>query len=385
MLSHEENELLTRVGPETPMGRTLRRYWLPALLGSELVTGADPRPVRLLGEDFVAVRDAGGRIGLVDEDGTRTRDDAVRDFGGVIWAYLGPPELKPPLPEFEFTALPAEHVHTMKAALRCNWAQVLEGIIDSAHSNYLHRNAIKPVQRAASVLDANLNIARPSNDGKPKIEVRNTAYGFRYAAIRKPLVDPETRKYVRTTLWMAPFWGMVPSASGWGNLQAMVPIDDENTMFYHFKYCYDAPIPLEERVRHEIWAGMRVGVDIDPTSFRPRPCRENNWLQDREAMRRGESWSGLGGVAVEDFAIEESMGRIFDRTKEHLGSSDAAVIRMRRIMIDSARALAEQGIPPCGLARHVDYRRLHAQEAMLPIDASWEAVMSCEEAESVDA
>ena len=375
MLSRDENELLTRVGPLTPMGRTMRRFWLPALLRGELDAGGRSHRVRLLGEDLVAVRDPSGRPVLVDEYAASAtvppRTYPTRERGDVVWGYLGPPEHEPPFPEFEFTTLPPAHVHRMKAALRCNWAQVIEGVVDSAHSNYLHSNAIKPVQRAASALDADLNIARPSNDGKPKIEVEDTAYGFRYAAIRKPLIDPETRAFVRVTLWMAPFWGMVPSATGWGNLQAMVPIDDENTMFYHFKYRYDAPISEGERARHEAWAGMTLGVDIDPATWRPRQSRANNWLQDRDAMRRG-SWSGLGGVAVEDFAVEESMGPIFDRTKEHLGTSDAAVIRMRRLMIESARRLVADGTPPHGLREPVDFRRLRAQEAMLPLGQPWQ-------------
>jgi phthalate 4,5-dioxygenase oxygenase subunit len=428
MLSREENELLTRVGPHTAMGRLMRRYWVPALLSTELDPGGDPKRVRLLGEDLVAFRDAEGRVGLVDEScphrgaslalaraegcglrclyhgwliaadgrihetppepeelGFKERIGALaypaRESGGVIWAYLGPKEAEPPLPMFEFAALPSDRVHTMKASLECNWAQVLEGILDSAHSNYLHSNAIKPAKRAASALDADLNITRPSNDGKPKLEVRNTAYGFRYAAIRKPLERADAFKFVRTSLFVAPFWGMVPSAVGWGNVQAMVPIDDGRTMFYHFKYCLDAPIPPEERARHEGWAGMRLGIDIDGTTFRPRATRNNTWLQDRAAMQRGESWSGLPGVAVEDFAVEESMGPIYDRTKEHLGSSDVAVIRMRRMMIDAARALADHGTPPPGLREPVvgDYRRLRAEEAMVPIDVPWESAMTCED------
>jgi phthalate 4,5-dioxygenase oxygenase subunit len=363
VLSREENDLLTRVGPGTPMGETMRRFWMPALLSSELAAGAAPRRVRLLGEDLIASRDASGRAVV----GTYP----VRELGETVWAYLGPPAHQPALPEFEFTMLPSEHVHRMKAALHCNWAQVVEGVIDSAHSNYLHSNGIRPGAAAGSTMGADLNVTRPSNDGKPKLEVEDTPYGFRYAAIRKPLVDPETRAFVRVTLWMAPFWGMVPSAVGWGNLQAMVPVDDEHTMFYHYKYCRAEPISAADRTRHEAYSGMVLGVDIDPETWRPRQTRENNWLQDREAMRNG-SWSGLGGVAVEDFAVEESMGPIFDRTKEHLGTSDAAVIRMRRLMIESARALVAQGTPPHGLRERVDYRRLVAEEAMVPIGSPWQ-------------
>ena len=121
-----------------------------------------------------------------------------------------------------------------------------------------------------------------------------------------------------------------------------------------------------------------MGVDIlDDVDYRLRQTHANRWLQDRAAMRRGDSWSGLAGVGMEDFAIEESMGPIFDRSKEHLGSSDVAVIRMRRLMLDSARALVERGTPPHGLAQPVDYRLIRAEEAMLPIDQPWQPVMSC--------
>ena len=200
------------------------------------------RRVRLLGDDLVAFRDAAGTVLVLDADRRFAwRSYPVHEAGGVIWAYLGAPGTEPPVPVFEFTTLPAEHVHLMKAQLHCNWAQVLEGVLDSAHSNYLHSNAIKPAVSAKSVLDPKLNIARPSNDGRPRLEVENTAYGFRYAAIRKPLVDPEVRNDVRTTLWIAPFYGMVPSASGWGNLQAMVPVDDEHTMFFALQVLSTTP------------------------------------------------------------------------------------------------------------------------------------------------
>jgi len=401
------------------MGHLMRRYWVPACLSSDLEAGGDPRRIRLLGENLVAFRDKRGTAGLMDEncphrgaslalarseecglrclyhgwlispegrvleappepedlrfnEKIRAHAYPVDEAGGILWTFMGAAGLQPPHPDFEFMTLPQDHVLVMRAAVRCNWAQVLEGILDSSHSNYLHSDILRPAQRTESKLDADLNITRPSNDGKPKLEVKNTSYGFRYAAIRKPLVDPDTRKYVRTTLWIAPFWGMVPSASGWGNVQAMVPIDDEHTMFFHFKYCLEGAISSEDRLRHESWAGMRLGIDIDPVTLQARQTRDNNWLQDRAAMQRGESWSGIDGVAVEDFAVQESMGAVYDRTKEHLGSSDVAVIRMRRLMLESAKSLEEHGTPPIGLRTPINYRQLKAQEAIITIDEPWE-------------
>jgi phthalate 4,5-dioxygenase oxygenase subunit len=432
MLTREENELLCRVGPQTPMGKMMRRYWIPALLSDELKPGGDPKRVRLLGEDLVAFRDERGRVGLLDEncphrgaslslaraegcglrclyhgwliaaDGkvletppepeelhfkekVRALAYPVRESGGVVWTYMGPAGLEPPPAEFEFCTLPLDRVQIMKVRVECNYAQVIEGVIDSAHSNYLHRDSIKPAKNDASTYNETLLVDRPSDDGKPRIEVKNTKYGFRYAAIRKPTVDPEKRKFVRVTLWIPPFYGMFPAPKGWGNMQAMVPIDDTHTMFYYFKYRYDAPITPEERKAHEAWSGFRMGIDIvDDREYRKVQSRENQWLQDRERMRAG-SWTGISGVNMEDLAVQESMGPIFDRTKEHLGTSDVAVIRMRRLMIDSARALAERGETPIGLREPVDWRRLRAEEGMLPIDASWEDKLSVYEDEPAGA
>jgi len=426
MLSREENELLCRIGPDTLMGNTMRRYWIPALLSTEVTAGGDPKRVRLLGEDLVAFRDSDGRVGLLDEncphrgaslalaraegcglrclyhgwliaaDGTvletppepeelgfrekvRAASYPVREAGGIVWTYMGPRGTEPPLTEFEFTTLPLEHVQILKVQAECNYAQVIEGVIDSAHSNYLHSDSIKPAKNQTSVYTENMTVDRPSNDGKPRIELKNTDYGFRYAAIRTPTVDPDVRKYVRVTLWIAPFYGMFPAPEGWGNMQAMVPVDDTHTMFYYFKYRYDTPISAEERLAHEKWSGFQPGVDVIDADFHHRQTRDNNWMQDRERMQRGETWTGIAGVNMEDIAVEESMGPIFDRTKEHLGTSDIAVIRMRRLLIDSARALAEHGEPPVGVRRPVDYRRLRAEEGMLPLAAPWEPELSAYE------
>jgi phthalate 4,5-dioxygenase len=432
MLTREENELLCRIGPLRPMGKMMRRYWIPALMSEELVPGGDPKRVRLLGEDLVAFRAADGTPGLLDEncphrgsslalaraegcglrclyhgwliapDGTvletppepedlnfkqkvRALSYSVRESGGIVWAYMGPAGLEPPLTEFEFCTLPLDHVQTMKIRVECNYAQVIEGVIDSAHSNYLHSDSIRPAKNDESAYNDALIVNRPSNDGKPRIELKNTRYGFRYAAIRKPTVDPDKRKFVRVTLWMAPFYGMFPAPAGWGNMQAMVPIDDTHTMFYYFKYRYDTPITAEERMAHEAWSGFRMGIDIvDDREYRKVQSRENTWLQDRERMRAG-SWTGISGVNMEDLAVEESMGTIYDRTKEHLGTSDVAVIRMRRLMLDSARALAETGEAPVGLRDAVDWRRLRAEEGMLPLDASWEDKLSVYEDEPAGA
>jgi phthalate 4,5-dioxygenase len=423
MLSREENELLTRVGPGAPMGRMLRRYWIPAIQSADLVADGAPKRIRLLGDDLVAFRDTGGRVGVLDEncphrgaslvlarneacglrclyhgwkidaagrvletppepdelnfkERARARAYPTYESGGFVWAYLGPPGTEPQHVEFEFATLPETHRMISTVVSECNFIQSLEGVIDSAHSNYLHANAIKPVVGSeATVFSDNrkFDLDRPSNDGKPRIEVQDTPYGFRYAGIRVPTRDPETMRYVRVTLFIAPFYGIVAAPYGIGFLQMFVPMDDENTMFHYVRYTFDEPIDADARERHDAWGGTRLGIDLDP-QYRKTRTRATNWLQDRAAMQRGASYSGLTGVQNEDFAVQESMGPVYDRTKEHLGTSDVAVIRMRRLMLDSVLRFASDGTPPLGLREPVRYAKLRAEERTIGRDVPWQTI-----------
>lgn len=423
MLTHEENEVLTRVGRGTPMGDMMRRYWLPAIMSSEIgEPDGTPKRVRLLGEDLVAFRDSDGRVGVMDEycphrgaslvlarnednalqclyhgwriavDGAivdtpcepeesdfkdRIRHIAypVREAGGIVWTYMGPPGSEPQFPDFPWTHLPLENVSILKSRIECNWAQGLEGVIDSAHSNFLHSSDIVPSAKVATLggasqyhtSDTTRTVDRPSNDGRPRMETQDTSYGFRYAAIRKPLRDADSNKYIRVSLFAAPFYGFFPTPEGFGAMQAFVPVDDHTTFFYFFQYSFNGPVDHENLAYR---SGMRVGIDLDE-NFRKVRTLENNYLQDRDSMKSGKSFSGIFGVNVQDMAVQESMGRIFDRTREHLGVSDVAVIRFRRIMIDAARRFAESGATPPALQGGVPYDRLRAQEKIIPMDDSW--------------
>ena len=177
-----------------------------------------------------------------------------------------PPGTEPPLPNFAFTELPESHTFIQKCKIKANWAQAIEGVIDSAHTNYLHRDNILPTKQSqdASTYVAH-NIIRPSDDGQPKIEARNTNYGFRYAAIRKPILDADKQKYVRTTLFIAPFYAIFPAGRGWANMQGMLPIDDEHTMFHYWRWNFDRPMTQQERVDTAKLSGFRIGIDIPST------------------------------------------------------------------------------------------------------------------------
>jgi phthalate 4,5-dioxygenase len=422
MLTNEENQRLCRVGPDAPMGRMMRRYWIPAALSSELEAGGAPRRTRLLGEDLVAFRGTDGVVGVLDENCPHrgaslvlARNEADGDgggcglrclyhgwkiaasgrvletpaepqesnfaarvraisyptyeAGGIVWTYMGPAGSEPPRMTFDWMVYPPDHVIIHKAREECNWAQCLEGVIDSAHSNYLHANLIKPAAGTRSVKDDAGVTRRPSGDGAPRLEAENTPYGFRYAATRRPVVNPDTQKLVRITLFIAPFYSIFPGAAGWTHMQLFVPIDDEHTMFHFIQVHQNGPLDEEARVTRQTRAGMRPGVDLDE-QFRKVRKRENLWLQDRDAMANG-SMTGIIGVNNEDIAMQESMGPVYDRTKEHLGASDVAVIRMRRIMLDGLKNF-EAGAPPPGLAEPVAYETLRAEEKMLPLDAPWQ-------------
>ena len=198
--------------------------------------------------------------------------------------------------------------------------QALEGVLDSA-SNYLHSGQIRPASGTERTVYAagksSLDLDRPSNDGRPRIEVRDAPYGFRYAAIQHPTRNAETSRYVRVTHFIAPFSTVVPAPTGVGWQHMFVPVDDENTMFHYIRFKTDGiPIDADERAGHASWGGTATGVDVDANHRKTRG-RWNGWLQDRDAMRRG-SFSGITGVQNEDFAMSESMGPRYDRTKEHL-------------------------------------------------------------------
>lgn len=417
MLTAEENDRLCRVEGDAPMGAMLARYWYPVLLSSELIAGGAPVRVRLLGEPLVAYRDPDGEVGVVGEHcphrgaslvlgrnepgglrclyhGWKVGADGdvldaptmppgyrcppqracpVRETAGVVWVYPGPADHQPPFPSFEWTGLPTAHMIHIKAFLKCNWVQALEGVIDSAHSNFLHSDAVKPTgaqdKESHGGGVSGVLAYRPSEDKRPRIFTEDAAYGFRYAAVRSAVGGDG--QYVRTTIFAAPCFALIPGPSGWGFFQAFVPVDDEKTLFFFLKYQFDAPIPEENRAEHLRRSGFYLGGDLDAT-FHNRRTAANLWLQDRPRMAAG-SWSGIAGVQNEDTAVQESMGPLYDRRKEHLGPTDLAVIRMRRLMLDGLRSF-EAGAPPVGLAEPVPYTLLHAEERVLEIGASWQSV-----------
>jgi phthalate 4,5-dioxygenase len=409
MLSREENELVTRVGPGTPMGNTLRRYWVPAMLSSEVSEpDCDPVRVRLLGEDLVAFRDSAGRIGLLDEycphrrvslyfgrneecglrciyhgwkfdvDGSciemmnepeeydfkhkiRTTAYPTCELGGIVWAYLGPPEKIPPVPKFSWTQVPETRRNVTKVIEECNWLQALEGGIDTSHAPILHRLLTEDSARGGF---------KPSNpfvSGKPpRLVVDITDYGYQYAGLR---ALAEEKVHIRAYHFILPFHQIRPHKLEHGAPgdagHIWVPIDDETTMVYNWVYSTtDEPLSEEDRMENSLGNGPR---HVDPTTFRSKANRGNNYLLDRN-VQRTETFSGIDGINAQDRALQESMGRIVDRSKEHLGPADKAIIQARKLLREAVRTVADGGSPA---GTGTSYYALQAQEAVLPSVANW--------------
>jgi len=416
MLSREDNELLTRITADTPMGNTMRRYWIPALMASELAEpdGAPVR-VRLLGEDLVAFRDTEGRVGLLDEycphrraslffgrnEGCGLRcayhgwkydvdgrcvdmmnepeelhfKDKIHittyptvEMGGIIWTYMGPAEHTPPPPKFAWTQAPATHRNVTKVIQECNWLQALEGGIDTSHAPIMHRLITHNTKRPG------LKLSNPFVRGKaPHLVVDITDYGYQYAGLR-PL--DEADMHIRTYHFVMPFHQIRPSQSDAGQPMVAghiwVPMDDDNTMVYNWMYCL-TDTPMTDAERLEVRAGNGP-MDVDQTTFRSRKNRANNYLIDRQ-VQKTETFTGIDGINIQDRAIQESMGRICDRTREHLGPADKPIIQARRLLLGAVKTV-QTGGTPSGVGP--SYYPLRANEGVIPRDADWRELLTPE-------
>jgi phthalate 4,5-dioxygenase len=412
-MTPEDNDLLCRVEGDAPMGQLMRRHWLPACM-SEEVADPDSAPVRtrMLGEDLVVFRDSKGRIGVLGEqcphrhaslafgrneecglrclyhgwkfafDGAvmemsseppespmlnRIRHKAypAREGGGFIWVYMGPAktmrEFEPP------TWAPTRDtkISIVKMHTACNWAQVLEGAIDSAHSSTLHSSNM-PVASVDGAKATGQAWPRPSADRSPRLRVQQTSFGFRYAAIRKPLLNAETHEYIRTTVFVAPFTVLIPPNDQYKLAQMLFPIDDTNTMFYWIAW------HETKGIDQEAWrqfCAAQIGPDLHP-DYRKVRTLENRYLQDRAAMKRGD-FTGIKGIPAQDMAMWESMGSITDRSNEMLGSSDLAIVHFRRCMVEAARRFQADGVAIGTTEPHIPPVNLASFEGIVPKMTNW--------------
>jgi phthalate 4,5-dioxygenase oxygenase subunit len=406
MLSKEDNDKLTRVGPGTPMGEMLRELWTPALRSASLEADGAPKKFRLLGEDLVAFRATDGRVGIMQEgcphrcaslalarnegnglrcifhgwkfsvegkcvDAPTEPDDRreafaakvpvtaypAREAGGMVWVYMGKRATPPSFYDFEMHFPPAESL------LRCaivhgNWLQGLEGQLDSAHLNFLHSTSTPRARNVSTNL-----IARGK---QPTFEFIDKPYGFREAALREL---PDGSVYARIREVVLPYYSFIPGDHGNPRfVVVVVPIDDEWSAHWYYYMQPFGPVPDWYKEQ----ALDRAHPDHDDFA-QDRGDVTNMWKQDRSAMKNGH-WSGLmKNFVYEDFIIEESMGPIVDRTKEYLGSSDAVITRARRMFFNALKDHAE-GKAPFGLDDGLDYRKIRALAIRYPAGTDWKTL-----------
>jgi phthalate 4,5-dioxygenase len=421
MLSADDNELLTRTGPGTTMGALLRRYWIPVVLGSELAPGGRVKRVQLLGERLIAYRTPRGAAGVVaefcphrgaslyfgrNEDGgmrcvyhgwkfgldgqcvdmpsepiesnfaakVRTPAYPCLERGGVVWAYMGP-GAPPPHPDLEWTLLPLAHVFASKRVQDCNWFQALEGGIDSSHISFLHApldhqdsEITEGMDRASFGVGAAVN----TGDRAPRFEVLDTDYGALIGARRS---QPDGRWLWRVTQFLLPFYTMPPVGIGEKVVQShiWVPMDDTHVVNWMVTWHTERPLTQDEIRLHVEGKGAHV-CDYAPETSEPygdvrtAANRDNDYHMDWDSHAT-RMFCGIPGFGVQDQAIQESQGPVVDRGQERLGTSDTAIIQVRRRLMTAARALRDQGAAPPG-ANPTAFS-VRSASVILPPGASW--------------
>lgn len=415
MLTKEENELLCRVEGDAPMGQLMRRHWQPVCLIEE-VAEPDGTPVkaRVFGEDLVVFRDSDGQVGVLAEacphrgaslvygrneegglrclyhgwkmdvagavlemasepaasgmaDKTKHKAYPVKEWGGMVWSYFGPAD---PVPEFvppAWAPTADTQVTIAKALLPCNWAQVLEGAIDSAHSSSLHSSDMVPARVESAETTANTWL-RPSTDKAPRMQVQRGEYGFRYAALRRPLKNASTHEYVRSTVFVAPATALIPPNNLYNVANINVPMDDTNTAFYFIAWGHRTKTPETETWRK--FLGQRVGIDLDE-NYVPLRNVGNRFWQDREAMKAG-NFTGIKGFPNQDIAMWVTMGAIADRSHDRLGASDLAIVEFRKQMLEAVNAFIA-GEPAIGVGEKAIPKEVCAFQAVIPKTTDWRA------------
>jgi len=385
MISQEMNDSLTRVGKGTDAGEVLRRYWQPAALSDELMSGRPVVPVRLLGEDLVLFRDSEGKLGLIgrhcphrgadmcygrlednglrcpfhgwhfnrdgqcveqpgEPEGSRMHEQIqtasypVVEKNGIVWAYMGPGE-PPAFPSFDCFRAPDTHVFAFKGLWECNWLQALEVGIDPAHASFLHR-FLQDEDPADSYgkqfRDKAANTEIPMTKllrdyPRPEISADETDYGLKLTALRH--LD-DGRTHVRVTHQIFPEAICIPMSREMTITQWHVPIDDHNCYWYSMFTSYTKPVD-KALMREQRLKEHRL------PDYAPLKNARNNYGYDPKEQEN-ETYTGMGlDINVHDQWAVESMGAIQDRTQEHLGKTDVGIIRYRRMLRGAIAALKD--------------------------------------------
>jgi phthalate 4,5-dioxygenase len=416
VLTKENNEILTRVGKGTPSGDLLRRYWLPACLSSEIPEpDGPPVRVKLLGESLVAFRDTTGETGLVQEQcphrgaslyfgrneecglrcvyhgwkfdrtgqcvdqrserrsfADRIAIDAypTHESGGIVWAYLGAKEAMTPFRDFGTESLAEEDWVVNKEYVECNWVQSFDGDLDTTHISNLH------IFDAAGKIedDGTDRPGYPSSyysmriwhdDPRARIEVNDEWYGFRYAGIRQ---TPKGHRHARITAYIFPLAAMIAAVPFSSRVIFHAPCDDYSVWRYWFR---TVPPRFEPTIGGPAFFALPgYPYDMQLEGVVPRKYTlSNDYGIDRSAQK-GVSYTGIPHFRSHDYMASETPGKIYDRTKEHLGSGDLAVTRFHYMVIAAAKALRDGKEPPV-LAGAGDFTSIRAAEKILAEGEDW--------------
>ncbi len=382
MLTQQENELLTRIGPGTSAGKLLRRYWHPVALSEELPQGGAPIPLKILGEDLVLFRDDQGQVGLLglhcshrgaDLSYGRVEDGGLRciyhgwlydvhghcldqpgepkggehrqsichlaypcvEMAGLVFTYMGP-DNPPLLPNYEALAAPEERRFIRKYFQECSYLQANEGNIDPVHLSFLHRQFKEDSNDRREGLGVGGTGLSPDSlykqDIVPSIEVEITNFGVRIFAIRKAGAD---QTFIRVSNFILPNLCAVPGEAGADgyNMNWHVPIDDTHHWKFMLTFRRSAPLDLQTMQQRE--------ASTTDSEYCLMRNLGNRYLQDREEMNN-RTYSGMGGIfPVHDGYATESQGPIQDRTQEHLTSTDKAIIAARKLLLNGIKDVQE--------------------------------------------
>jgi len=405
MLTHEENMFMARVGPGTPMGDMMRRFWHPVLLSEELPEpDCPPKRTKILGEELIAFRDTNGDVGLVDnycphrraslffgrneecglrcvyhgwkfdvngdcidmpsepaesnfKDKVKITAYPTNEGAGMIWAYMGPKELQPGMPQLEYLDMPEGQFVSTKVMYESNFVQVIEGEIDTVHASLLH-SSLDSLSKSDTATTVGGKYSY--RDRPPRFFVEDTDSGILIGARRDA---EEDSYYWRISRWLFPYITMIPrEPQGSARSGLIVPIDDENCWFFWVRWNPFGPLTQGEIDTYKL-----MQASLAPVTYLGQANKRNDYLIDRE-MQRTVNYTGIpqNNARAQDAAMTDSMGAISDRDNEHLGTTDMAIIRMRRRLITTAQALQE-GTEPYA-ASHPEVYKVRSGGAVLPRD-----------------
>ena len=416
MASTQDFELLTRVGPDTPMGRLMREYWMPACGSRELVADGPPLRLMLLGEKLVAFRDSTGRVGILDHrcphrcaslffgrneasglrciyhgwkfdvdgncldqpnvppehsfaDKIKAKAYPAIERNGIVWTYMGARAQAPVLPMLEPMLLPETETRIFWVQRECNWLQAFEGDIDTSHFGFLHEGKVEPQDFSPDTIHR-FTVANRA----PEYHVTDTDWGTMYAAYR-PADDGNY--YYRLAQFLFPFWTMIPNARFERHIitRAWIPMDDTHTMFLSIAWSGGAGA-IVPQLDGRPPVGVSLTFDYLPNTtdwhgrWRLAQNAGNDYGQDR-ALQRASSFSGIEGIHLQDQAVTESMGPIVDHRFENLAMSDLMLTRTRQRLLRAARALSESGIVPPGVDDPQLCLGAHSGDFVAPVGMNW--------------